>query len=212
MQLQTRVIKVIIILPLLAGLLLGIQHFYLTQRYSAKITVEFTPASSTATLDGKKIGAGTLRVRPGSKTIRVTHPGFSEASQVYSLRKHETTYVGVVLESNSPSTTNWYSTHPADQKLVEKIAGLNMESVARKALILEPFIKELPFVGPGGIFRVDYGQTDSATGKPKIIIQADSKEAADDALSWIRTKGYKPESMKITYQKFSVENSNAIFD
>jgi hypothetical protein len=167
-----------------------------SRKYSSRIELDFSPLAASAYVDGHRQKPGVVRVAPGKHTISVRLDGFADEQKVVSVKKTETMYVGLSLLPNSPKTTNWYTAHPEDQRIAERISGRNTDSAVNKALELEPFIKELPFIGPGFSYQVGVGATNS-NGRPTIVIHAQSDEAIADAKQWIRSMGYNPDSMHI---------------
>ncbi len=171
-------------------------RLYLSAKFSATLEVSYTPTSATLTFDGKKQKTGVIRVTPGSHRVVVSKDGFSPEKTTISTTKGRRTYLGFVLQPSNPSTVDWYTKHPEDQRIAEKISGKNLEASAEKVLSLEPFTKELPFIGPGFSYRVGVGAADD-TGKPTIVIHSVNDEATKDAKQWIRSMGYDPEKMNI---------------
>jgi len=110
-------------------------------------------------------------------------------------------YVGLVLGSNSPSTVNWYQTHPGDQQLSQVIGGKNFDLAAKRQSQKNPLIKSLPFVDQ--LYRVDYGQSQKHTSDPDavgIYITYYSQAGKQQALDWIKFKGFDPSKLEIIYK------------
>jgi hypothetical protein len=170
------------------------------ESYTAKINLVVTPASSKITLNGKSHGQGTIRVKPGNYKIVVSKAGFSSDTYSTTVKKGAISQVGIVLISNSISTAGWYFTHPTDEQVAEGISSRENTAAAQEAVDAVPLIKLLPFTGPGFEYQINYGSkpgSDSAI--PIIYITAQSPQAQQDALAWIRTVGYDPSKMTIQY-------------
>ncbi|MFZ2513428.1 MAG: hypothetical protein WAW63_03155 [Candidatus Saccharimonadales bacterium] len=190
--------KLLLVFVLVFVLVAGIiaRNIFLSSKYTATIEVEFTPLSATARVDGKRVRPGFIRTTPGKHTVSVSKDGFLSEKKTVVAPKGNAVYIGLILDPSSPATAQWYRDHPEDNQIGERISGRNTQVVADKALELEPFIKELPFIGPGFAYQIGVGVADT-NGKPTIVIRAQSNEAIEDAKQWIRSMGYNPDSMKI---------------
>ena len=89
--------------------------------YPAYINAQVAPSSSKITFDGKSHGPGIIGVNPGTYEITATHAGFTSQTQKVVAINKKTVYVGFGLIPDSSSTSNWYTTHPADQKILEAV-------------------------------------------------------------------------------------------
>lgn len=170
-------------------------RIYASRVYTASVEADYTPLSSTALLDGHRVRVGTHKVRPGKHSLVVSKEGFLTQTSSVSVKKGENGYIGIVLEPTTPKTANWYKEHSEDQRSAERISGKLTDMNASKALSLEPFIKELPFIGPGFSYQIGVGAI--SNGRPTIVIHAQSDEALADAKQWIRSMGYDPDKMQI---------------
>ena len=159
-----------------------------------------TPASSKITINGQSRHSGTIRVRPGEYKIVVSRVGFSSDTYSTNVKKGATSQVGIVLVSNSISTASWYYNHPADEEIAEGISSRENTAAAQVAVNAVPLIKLLPFTGPNFAYQINYGsKPDSNSAIPIIYITAQSQQAQQEALAWIRTVGYNPSKMTIQY-------------
>ena len=104
------------------------------------------------------------------------------------------------MVSNSPSTANWYYNHPSDEKIAEGISSNESTVASQEAVQAVPLIKLLPFTGPDFEYQINYGsKSGSSSPIPVIYITAQSQQAQQDALAWIRSMGYDPSKMTIEY-------------
>lgn len=184
---------IILLLFIASFVLLTIRRVQL----SATLNIQVAPSIAKLTANGHGIGAGTNQVKPGIYSISATMNGFSNNLQTVTVKKGEVKTIGIVLTSNSPSTANWYATHPADQQVLEKISGKNFDSLSQGLTQNTSLIKLLPFIGPGFEFRIDYGNTSS--GQVIIYITAPNSGAQQDAVTWIKNQGYDPTKLDIQY-------------
>jgi len=192
---------VIVIIALVVIVLLGliIRTVVMNTVYTGKLEVEVAPASSSISVGGHATKAGIVRVRPGKVEVKVSKKGFASQTQSFTVAKGKTVYAGFALDSNESSTKDWYSKHPDDQQLREKISGRNFDSQAEDAVKATPFIQKLPYVDPAKAFRIDYGNggKDSITQTIYITTVTDASKQA--ALDWIKKAGTDPATLTIKY-------------
>ena len=169
-------------------------------RMTAKITIEVSPSGSTIKLNDKGIKEGTRKVRPGSYTIKVSHDGFTTGSKSITISKNQNVYVGIVLDPSSLSTNNWFDTHPEDALKGEGITGKSMDQASQELQAKFPIITNLPFIDQE--YRIDYGKSKKEPDNPQalaIVITYYSESGKQQAIDWIRFKGYNPDNMEIIY-------------
>lgn len=167
---------------------------------SASIVLEVVPSGSKSTINGRGVREGTTKLKPGIAEVVITKKGFETARQTVVLKEGESKYLGFVLVSNSPSTADWYQKHPEDAKRAENLSSLNYDQVSADDVKETPFILKLPFVSSDEQFRIDYGQSDTDSNRIVIYISANSQEARNAALEWIRSVGYDPSTLNIVYR------------
>lgn len=193
--------KIILISVIFFTLIIGISVFFIIRQneYSATLNIEATPLSSKITIDNNNTQQGITKIKPGNVTIEISLNGFITYTKTVTVNSGETKYIGAILESNSSETSNWYSNHPEDQKMSEKISSKQFDIKSEEQLNLEPFLKEIPYIGAGFEFKIDYGPSATDPNKITIFIQAATQTARDDALTWIKSRGYDPAKLDIVY-------------
>ena len=168
------------------------------------ISLSVAPSSSSAKLDNKGVKSGKINVKPGKHTIIVSKKGFSTQINTVDLKTKETKYVGIALLPNSPETKNWYKEHPDDQLLLESISSNSFDQYTKNAVEKNPLIKDLPLIDR--FYRVDYGQSLQHPDDPSamgIYIKYYSQDGKQQALDWIKFKGYDPSQLEIIFQDVS---------
>ena len=192
---------------LLLGTLIGyVSH---ERSLSAALTITAVPAVSHIRINGQGAKQGVNKVRPGSKEIEVTMPGFSPVVQTISVQKGDKKAVSIVLSSNSSQTANWYFTHPADEKTAEGLSSRANDAISKQLAQTSPLIKLLPFVAGGLAFRVDYGnQPGTNAGLPLIFITAQTPQTQQAGLDWIKSLGYDLSDYKIKLISAAVQPLN----
>lgn len=186
----------------LALLVIGVMTavFVHQKPLTAHLSIQFAPTSSAITVNGQNSRSGSLNVRPGSYKIVVSHSGFVEKSTSVTVAAGETKYVGFVLASNSPATANWYVDHADDQRLSEIITGKNISVDSTSQQTTLPIIKELPFID--NYYRIDYGVSKLHPSDPNAValyVKYYSDEGKQQALDWLKFKGYDPAKLEIIY-------------
>jgi hypothetical protein len=163
------------------------------------VTIEMSPYSATLTVNGKKRKQGTLAVRPGIIKATASKKGFGTQTKSVSAIAGQTAYIGFPLISTDESTVTWYGTHKKDQSWFEHIVG--KANIAEGETVLQqlPLAKELPYIGPGLTYRIDYGEPLPGTSTPGVYITAPTEEGHQNALAWLTRNGYNPSGLHIKY-------------
>lgn len=193
--------KTIIVLSILAAVLIVtlFLYSYITSRgKTAIVEIEVAPISSSLKANDQKINAGTVKLKPGKYTITAERTGFAKQSETVELIEGENDYIGFILESNSPDTANWYSENPEDQQMIEKISSKKFDQTSEDSTKEFPILTQLPFIGPGFSYQIDYGPVNS-DNKLELAITITSEESKQDALDWIKNEGYNPDDYAISY-------------
>jgi len=191
-------IIITVILVIIAGV--GLLLLHNSRSFSGSITVQVTPASATLTMNDKVVTAGKIGVNPGSYTFKATLKGFDSSSKTITVKRGDSLYVGLALLPNSPSTADWYQKHPTDQQLYEIITGKYFDITSSEQTQTLPLIQDLPFIDQ--FYRIDYGQSKANPTDQSAValyITYYSQAGKQQALDWIKFKGYDPTSLEIIY-------------
>jgi len=199
-----RLKKVIILIVIVLAAAVAFSLYGLVKNHNSKlayINILVAPSGSSLKLDGKGVKGGLHSVKAGSHNISASKNGFASQTKTVNLQLKQTKFVGIILQSNSAQTKNWYSAHPADNSLVQSINNQVYDQASKDGLAANPLLAKLPYIGAGIHFRIDYGvpAASSKTGLPAVYIRYDSDEAKQDALNWIKSQGSDPASMDIIY-------------
>ncbi len=204
--------KIILIVTLFAGLAVLLIGFavYRSIVYSATISITYAPESAVVTLNNKNASKGENRVKPGNYEVKITREGFAEYKTTVEAKEGQTTLVEAVLESNDPSTADWYQEHESDYTLAQSIgdgqADRNYENFIKKF----PIAKDLPLNGIYGSYQVFYETADNTKGYA-VIVSYQTEAAKKAAIAAIKAKGYKLEDYEVFYQpKITTVNNVAI--
>lgn len=163
---------------------------------TAQLEIEVAPSDAVIVLNDKRVRVGKRRVEPGTYTVTVSRDGFDIQTKNIKLQKGSDEYVGFALVSNNPSTANWYNEHPRDQKIAERVSSIDFDEHATENT--DPIVGDLPFLGPGLEYRIDYGSTDDQQ-KVHLTVSFVSPEAKADAVAWFANNNYDINKYVVTY-------------
>lgn len=204
--------KLIIAVAVFVGfsVLLAIYAAYRAVVYTATIEVNFAPRSATVTIDGYGASAGKNQVKPGKHQVVVSREGFAEYKEEVEAIEGEVVYVDAILESNDPSTANWYAEHSDDYELAQTIGDgaddRHGEELARKM----PIVKDLPLSGLYSSYTVTLIGSPTKKGQYALNVSHQTEAAKQEALKAIRDKGYKVEDYEIIYELASATVNNIL--
>ncbi|HEY8999538.1 MAG TPA: PEGA domain-containing protein [Candidatus Saccharimonadales bacterium] len=179
-----------------------VNHLHQNSLLTAKVTVQATPKSATVKLNGKTVAnnstANAIKVKPGTYTISASLKGFATQSQKITVTKNQSKYVGFILQSNSKDTANWYTTHSADETLLENITGQLFTQAQNVQAQQNPILQILPHVD--NQYRIDYGVSvahPNTAGAIGIYITYYSPAGLQQALQWLKFEGYDPSKLEL---------------
>lgn len=175
---------------------------------TAKVVIQVTPTDAEIKLNGKKVRSGEHIVPAPSKvTVEVSRKGFFKQSRSAQLSSLETRYFGLILESNSTETSNFYNDSTKQAKAANEIASQVYDQNSADVAYYNPLTRQLPYLGDGLDFRVDYAQhLGRASGPADAIyfqISANTEADRQKAINWIKDQGFDPSIMEIEFSDFS---------
>ena len=134
-------------------------------------TVSFTVAPSPAEIlfDGQLVvNNTTINVDPGKHVVAVSFDGFEAQTQTINIGENEYKDILIVLESNDPSTADWYNTHDEDALVMQTLFSREFDEATSKMLEDYPIVENLPIHGVN--YAIGYGPC-SETSKEKTCIK-----------------------------------------
>lgn len=169
------------------------------------IKIVVLPPDSTLTIDGKRSHAGTIYLTKTTHTLTASRQYFNTVSQkinVATYNPSQTVYMNPSPDSDQ--AIQYLKDHPDVQAKREAAAG-DIAGRAQDQLNKDEILKHLPYTGPGFEYEVDYGATGQPDGSQKVTlyIQANTDQAKQDALAWIKSQGSNPDKFTIVYQNLS---------
>jgi len=174
--------------------------FNRTNQNGTTLEILVAPRGASLKLDGKGIKSGKMRVKIGSHTIVAAMSGFAgQTKKVQVGTKGQ--FVGIILQPNSTSTSDWYKNHLDDFSIVQTINNRSFDQANSQLLESNPLLTKLPHIGPALSYRVDYGVPSDAskTGEPAIYIRFRTEQDKQAALQWIKSQGIDPNKLDIVY-------------
>lgn len=184
---------VLILVALTCGVIYGLS------RPKPNLTINMAPTVAKLTLNnGKSLKNGEQYLIPGTYAVTATMAGFGDVSQHITVTKGGHTKVTILLDPNSSAGETYLKNHPTEGLNREAIGGRRATDAAAKAVAENPLINQLPYIGPGYEFQIDYGA--GSDGTAKIIITAPDDTSRTDALTWITKQGYDINKLNIEFK------------
>jgi hypothetical protein len=185
-------------------LILGMATYrYYMSKTKGTVTIDVSPRDLTLTLNGEKTSTrGSRTLTPGTYKLEASRTGFTNKKAEFTIAAGEKRHFNFYLIPSSQEGIDHLKENPADEAKFEGQATKDADKKTEKAIDGNALISELPYYGPGLYFRIGYGA--AAVGskypdQPTIFIQAETEEHRQDALTWIRSHGYDPDKMNITF-------------
>lgn len=173
------------------------------------VVMDSIPQDLKLTLNGKRIAStGKLTITPGTYTLEAERSGFASDKKEITVEKKTTQTIQMYLLPNSPEGEEWVKNHPQEAYKLEGLVGAKLEKATQQAIVKNNLITELPYIGPGFFFRIDYGPPQPGSkypDQPNIYITGETAEKRDMALVWMRSHGYNPDTMNIVMQEKPVQ-------
>lgn len=169
---------------------------------SGTLTVEAAPSGAAITIDGKKARVGKSTVPAGQHSVQATKDGFDKQVQIIAVKDGDSVEVGFILDPSAESTKDWYDKHPDDQKLAEGISSHVADYTSSANTKANSLLQLLPVSysdGQGGSVSIDYGKPVGNSQEQGVYISTNNPEDRQDALTWIRNRGYDPATMDVVF-------------
>lgn len=175
----------------------------ISRKGETKLSIEVIPGDSTLKLNDKNIKPGIIYLKPGIYTITANKEGFKEDKVTVELNS-DPVRVGLVPMSDSVAAKKWLTDNPAIQLERERIGGERAALEAQTQEDLTPLIQVLPYKDPSGIFRVDYGssQTRTIDGAVFIDVNGSNSVGRKNFVKWLAEQGQDPTDLEIQYTDF----------
>src|SRR5687767_5580533 len=189
-------------------ILIGLIYFIVAAMLNARerIVVDSVPKDLTLKMDGKKVkSVGAIGVQPGTYTLEGSRTGFATKKVTVTVKEGETKNVSMFLDPNSATGDDWLSDEKNTDQIVKREAkkGQEHDEATQKAIKSNALITELPYIGPGYSWRIDYGAALPGAkfpDQPTIYISGKTQDDRESALIWLRSGGYNPDNMNIVQQ------------
>lgn len=161
-----------------------------------------SPKDASILLDGKQtIASGEHHLSVGQHSATAHFDGFADQSITFNVPSSGESTEYLVLIPNSQRGYDWLSAHPDESKNREDYGSQLFSKDQQRRLEKNPIIKDLPYVGPGSEYRVDYGQGSGASSDSiTVYITYYVPAGKQKALDWMTRMGYSPTAYTIVYQ------------
>jgi len=203
--------KLVILIAAALVTVLGLAVINFVGRYGKiAVKVVLVPADSTLTIDGKKSRAGTIYFSKKKHTLVAKRQYFTTATKTVDFSSYKSSQTLYLTPSpDSQAALNYLTAHPDAQAQRESIAGVRA-GVAQQQLSKDKLLTFLPYTAAGFEYVVDYSTDGQPDGSQKvtIYIEANTDQAKQDALAWIKSKKIDPSSLTIVYEALPVSSSS----
>jgi hypothetical protein len=192
-----------LIIALISGIITLIIN--LQNQGKPELTIQVSPTTAQVTVNGKSSSSGTIRVPAGKTTITVEKDGFEPKTVTTTAKLEEDNYIGVALLPKTDAAKKEVESIE-ERHLREGISSNNEDVRTEKSVEQNPIITELPYLGEGLDYRIDYGlPADPARAKAGVLaieIDASTPEARQAALDWIRSIGENPSNYEVVFTTY----------
>lgn len=185
---------IVIVVVFGGGLLLTAKH------RKPNVFLDLSPSSSKVVLDHKSAVGASFYASPGKHTVTVSFSGFADSTQTITTKAGKTTRATILLQPNSGAGRQWLIAHPDEQNKRQAIVGPAFESTTQQRIDKLPLIQSLPYIER--YFRIDYGpskQHPNDNTATALYITTYAQPGVQQALDWIRSQGYNPDTLEIIY-------------
>lgn len=178
---------------------LGVLYLF-SPKNSANVNVVASPSAAKIIIDStKELPVGKVYVPAGRHRLVASFYGFTAKTIDFSATQ-TLSEIDVVLEPNSQAGYDWLNNHPEDVNVRQRVGGIKYDKSAQNQLKQAPIIGDLPYFER--YFRVDYGASKAHPDDGKataLYITYYANIGKQQALDWIKQKGYDPSSFEIIY-------------
>jgi len=168
------------------------------------VTIKVSPSDALVSIDGNRTRSKQVYVTPGKHIFEGKRKYFGDYSTSWEVSPETVSKpVILLLEASSPQAQEYLTNHPKEQSLREALGGQLANIQGEEAIKNTPLVTQLPFIDLE--YRIDYGPSLKSPDDPtaiSITITSTSEVSKQDALDWIRFKGFDPNKLEIIYESF----------
>lgn len=199
------IIGLVVLLLAVAGFGVAFYANNLRHRGKVALIIGVSPSDSSLTVDGQAFSSGKkVYLIPGNHTFKATREHFESVTTSLELRDSTSVRnIILILPAISSEAKAYLLDHPSEQALREALGGQLANEQGQAARSKTPLVDSLPFIDRE--YRIDYGPSQKNPSDPTAIaitITSTSEASKQDAISWIRFKGFDPDALEIIYKNF----------
>lgn len=192
----------LIIFILIIVLIGGWAGWHFTRK-KPNLSLVVAPSVAKIVIDGNKtVKQGNLYMLPGHHKLVASMDGFASRSLDFDVVANKLITETIVLVPNSQVGVDWLINHQSEELRREGLGGAKFDSTVSSAVKTLPVIKELPFIDQ--LYRIDYGKSKAHPDDPNAIaiyITYYSDAGKQQALDWLKFKGYDPSKLELIYEQ-----------
>lgn len=191
---------------------LPVTFFLIDLQKTATVNILLAPSFAKVEINGKTYDSGTERINAYSGKVTVSADGFQSKELDVNLASREITDLYVYLVPND-GNMNWYDERPAERQILSAIGDSFAIIQSENFHTAHPIIDILPIsvaeVDPKTQtilhdYRIDYGEFTGCETDFCLKITDHTGKDHENALQYLRDRGYNPEDYQILYQNDSM--------
>lgn len=158
--------------------------------YDKTATLDYylAPSTVTATINNQPLkSGGKIKLKPGTYTIKVSQPGFTEISKNIELKVNQTTYFYEYLEPNS-SNQDYYKNHSAEESRTQHISDFKADLERKSYTDSDPVFKVTPYSSYQAGFSIAAEKQPQTT---KVKLKITLFTCSDQQIEELRSAAYK---------------------
>lgn len=184
---------------LIVAIIIG--YLIYTSIYSASVKIVVAPKDAKIMIGDKRFKNGEHRIKPGDYDVNITHDGFENYTNSFSVEKGEQAKVYVCMDNNDG--VNWYDNDKEFAVLCDEAYEYLYDQETREKYA-DKIFSITPFHSYDKGFNID-AELNEETGEIVVSIYALSCKPArieglnQNALEWLRKAGVNPDDYTIKF-------------
>ena len=158
--------------------------------YDKTATLDYylAPSTVTATINNQPLKSDDkIKLKPGTYTIKVSQPGFTEISKNIELKVNQTTYFYEYLEPDS-SNQDYYKNHSAEESRTQHISDFKADLERKSYTDSDPVFKVTPYSSYQAGFSIAAEKQPQTT---KVKLKITLFTCSDQQIEELKSAAYK---------------------
>lgn len=186
----------IIIIPIITWSIMTV-----SQNGTAPVSVVIAPKNATVEINNQTFkGNETIRVKPGTYTVKISKDGFETDTQKIVIKEDKTNSIISTLNPISDAAKQWYQNNQTEVLRVEGKAGQLSAQQGEEFINQYPITKWLPL--QKATYTIGYKQLSENSDEGIVITISAVEGYREAALQEIRDKGFDPSDYTIEFTNY----------